>query len=377
MRRIYLDNNASTPLDPRVAAKMRDLLTAGDGNPSSLHAFGRALRRRIEDARERIAGRLGADPAELVFCSGATEANNLALYGLAAAAPPARRRILLSPTEHPSVLEPAGRLEKQGFECIFMPIDECGRLRLEESAALLGPDVAFSSLMAVNNETGVVQPVADWALRCRAAAVPLHCDAVQAVGRLPVDFGALGVDVLGFSAHKFHGPIGAGGMLLRRELPLEALLLGGGQERDRRAGTENHLAIAGMALALDLATEEMAERRRKIEDLSSGLLADLRRRIPGLRLNAEAAERWPGTLNLRVPGARGETLLMRLDLAGIAVSLGAACSSGALEPSHVLAAMGLDLADNLASIRVSISARNDADELEVFAAALAASSGSR
>ncbi|MCB9833508.1 MAG: cysteine desulfurase [Planctomycetes bacterium] len=370
MRRIYLDNAASTALDPRVARHMADLQAREFGNPSSLHAFGRARRRRLEDARSSIAARIGCAARDLRFCSGATEANNLALYGLAARAARERRRILVSPVEHPSVLEPLALLERLGFERVFMPVDECGVLLLEEASALLGPDVAFSSLMAVNNETGVVQPVADWAELCRRADVPLHCDAAQAVGRMPVDVATLAVDALVFSAHKFHGPAGIGALVLRPDLGVEALLVGGGQERGLRAGTENVTAASGMALALTLALDELDERQEHIRRLADRLEMALAQQLPTVILNAAGTKRWPGILNLRLPKQRGETLMMKLDLEGFATSLGAACSSGSLQPSHVLAAMGLDPLDNLSSLRVSLSAANDAAEIDAFVASL-------
>ena len=313
---------------------------------------------------------LGIVAADLNFCSGATEANNWALFSLAARAGAEKKEILVSPVEHPSVLEPLGRLVRQGFKLRFLPVDAGGLLRLDEAQAMLTAATAFSSLMWINNETGVIQPVHQWAEACTQAGVPYHCDAVQAVGRIAVDLQDLPIDILTFSAHKFHGPTGAGGLVARNPGLLKPLLLGGGQERERRPGTENLLAIEGMAKALDLATTERQQRLKKVSQLAERLLKGLIKRAPGVILNTAETRRWPGVLNLRIPNRRGETLLMKLDLAGVAVSLGSACSSGAIEPSHVLKAMGLSDLDNLSSLRVSLAHDNDQADVESFLNAL-------
>lgn len=370
MNRIYLDNNASTPLDPRVAAAMGQALSANPGNPSALHFFGREQRRTLENARSQVAKMLGCRDDEIIFTSGATEANNLALTGLAAAAESHRRKILVSPTEHPSILEPCARLASAGFEIIWLPVDQNGILDLAKAQPLLTPDVAFSTLMWVNNETGAIQPVRKWAQLCEAAEIPLHCDGVQAVGRLLVDLSESSVTALSMSAHKFHGPLGAGALFLRRDTPFRPQLIGGGQEREKRAGTEHVVGAIGLAHALQFAVEEMNSRKKVIEKLASKLLEGLE--SAGVKFEENVAKdlRWPGALNLRIHGQQGESLLMNLDLVGIAVSVGSACSSGSLEPSTVLSAMGLSVEENLSSIRVSLAHTNTDSDVRGFVEAL-------
>lgn len=370
MPRAYLDNNATTPMDPRVVGRMVDVLSADYGNPSSLHAFGRSARRVIEDARASVAALTGVEAKEIVFTSSATEANNLAIFGLARAAPPARRVIVASPIEHASVLSPLRRLEKEGFTLRFLPVTRDGIVDLSRAAELFGPDTAFATLLWTQNETGVVQPVHELAALAEKAQCPMHSDAVQAAGKIPVSFAVPGLAMATLSAHKFHGPKGAGALWIRSGVRWVSSLVGGGQERDRRAGTENTAAIAGLGLAADLARAEMSARLEKIRALESQCLAAVVDAWPGARLNTFDRARAPGTLNVFFPRAQGEALLMNLDLSGVAVSLGAACSSGAIEASHVLKAMGLTQEENYGSLRISISSMNSASDVEALHAAL-------
>jgi cysteine desulfurase len=349
---------------------MSQALLSNPGNPSALHFFGRESRRSIENARTQVAKLVSCSDDEIIFTSGATEANNLALFGLAGATPPEKTKILVSPIEHPAVIEPCQRLAQSGFEISWLPVDRAGVLDIGAAADLLAPDVAFSTLMWVNNETGATQPVEEWAQLCRQAGVPFHCDAAQAVGRIPVDLTKVHATALTMSAHKFHGPLGSGALYLRRDTAFHPTLIGGGQEREKRAGTEHVVGALGLAASLLFAVEEMDTRTKAIEKLSFDILEGLKTANVHFEENVSAHLRWPGTLNIRVDGHQAEALLMNLDLKGIAVSVGSACSSGSLEPSSVLQAMGLSVEHNLSSIRVSVAHTNTNSDVQGFVQAL-------
>jgi cysteine desulfurase len=332
---IYLDNNATTPVVPAVWEAMRPLLTETYGNPASAHRAGRRARQALEDARERTAALLGAHPDEVLFTSGATEANNLALFGLAGDPP---GHLVTSPIEHPSVAEPIRRLEQLGFTADRLPVDRVGVVLAEALPDWVRPDSRLVSVMLANHETGAVQPVrALAAVLDRRAA--FHCDATQAVGKLPVHFHELGVMALSLSAHKFHGPKGIGALLLRRGAKLRPQLWGGHQQQGRRPGTESAALVVGLATALELAQREMPARTEKVRRLRARFLDGLRPAAEPVVLNGPATEGVPHTLNLSFPGCRAESLLMNLDLAGVACATGSACSSGSLLPSPVLQAM--------------------------------------
>ncbi len=349
---------------------MATVMGAKPGNPSSLHSFGRGARRLVENSRSQVAALCRARDDEIIFSSGATEANNMALYGLAACAKTNQRQILLSPTEHPSVLEPCKRLAAKGFELIWMKVGPDGIVDLVDAKAKLGPQVAFSSLMWINNETGTIQPIEEWANFCAENDVLLHSDAAQAVGRIAIDLDSLPLAALTMSAHKFHGPQGIGALYLRRGVPFSPTLVGGGQEREKRAGTECVFGLFGMAKALEFAVAELAQRREKVSALAKATLRGISAANIPFVLNARAAPRWPGVLNMQFEGQVAESLLMKLDLRGIAVSVGSACSSGSIEPSLVLSAMGLGVKENLSSIRVSFSAMNDSSDVDAFVEAM-------
>lgn len=369
MRRIYLDWNATTPLDPRVLERMLPYLRGHFGNPSSLHEPGRTARRAVDDARESLALAIGAQAKELIFCSGATEANNLAVQGLAADRP---GPIVVSAIEHPSILEAAASHARRGREVVSLPATREGSVDLAALEAALKRVPSLVAVMAVNNETGIVQPVAKVAALCATAGVPLHVDAVHALGKLPFSVGNEGIASASVSAHKIAGPKGAGALFVRSGLRLERAVHGGGQERDRRAGTENVPAIAGFGLAAALAHEEGPSRRARVQALEDRLLGELRSRgVPFVAHGIESPSgRVPGTLSLRFPGFSGEGMLFGLDLRGISVSLGSACSSGAAKPSHVLAAMGIPLAENLETVRVSLGWTLDEAEMSASAQAI-------
>jgi cysteine desulfurase len=351
MEVIYLDNNATTPTLPAVYEAMRPCLTEVYGNPASAHRAGRRARQALEDAREHVAALLGARPDEVVFTSGATEANNLAVFGLAG---DPSGHVVASPVEHPSVAEPLRRLQEIGFRVDFLPVDRAGVVRPEALAGLLRPETRLVTVMLANNETGAVQPITD--LVARQPAVPFHCDAVQAVGRVPVHFGELGVTTLSLSAHKFHGPRGVGALLVRHDTKLRPLILGGHQQRGRRPGTEPVALAVGLAAALELAEREGGSRRERVLALRRRLLDALRREAAPVVLNGPEEGGMPHTLNLSFPGCQADALLMVLDLAGVACSTGSACSSGSLLPSPVLKAMGVPDDVLHSAMRFSLSA---------------------
>jgi cysteine desulfurase len=347
---IYLDNNATTPLLPAVAEAMRPYLTDVYGNPASSHAAGRRARRGLEDARERTAALLGAHPEEVVFTSGATEANNLALFGLCGD-PPAR--LLASPVEHPSVLEPLRHLAAACFALDRLPVDERGIVPVDALADALHPDTRLAAVMLANHETGAVQPVGELA-RHLPREVLFHCDAVQAAGKVPVNFHALGVASLSVSAHKFHGPKGVGALLVRRGVRLRPRAWGGHQQQGRRPGTEPVALAAGLACALEIAVREMDRRQALVRRLRQRFLDSLRTHAAPIVLNSPE-DGLPHTLNVSFPPLKADLLLMSFDLAGVACSTGSACSSGSLLPSPVLQAMGVPEEVLRSAMRFSLS----------------------
>ena len=357
---IYLDYNATAPIKPAVVEAMTEALHA-TGNPSSVHGFGRGVRKRIEDAREQIAGLVDCAPAELVFTAGGTEANNQALQGAG------RRVIIVSAIEHPAVLRTA---EACAEELVVLPVDGDGVLAMEaldEALAAHGPE-ALVSVMLANNETGVIQPIAEISARARGAGALVHCDAVQAPGRIPLSFAALGVDMMSLAAHKFAGPKGIGALVVRAGPAIAPLIHGGGQERGRRGGTENAAGIVGFGVAAELAQDDL-ERAAEIAALRDRLEARLRETEPAMRVFSEAAERLPNTSCVTMPGVQSETQVMGLDLAGAAVSAGSACSSGKVEPSHVLRALGAPDEISGCAIRVSLGWATTAQEVDRFLSA--------
>jgi cysteine desulfurase len=339
MNDIYLDNNATTPLLPAVREAMRPFAEANFGNPASAHRAGRHARQALEDAREQIAAALDAYPDEVVFTSGATESNNLAVFGLIGDPP---GRLLASPIEHPSVAEPVRQLASRGYGVDWMPVDREGRIVCQRLADLVRDDTQLTVAMLVNHETGAVQPVGEIGRRVGGeSSIAFHCDAVQAVGKIPVRFHELGASSLSLSAHKFHGPAGIGALLLRRGRRLRPQLFGGHQQAGRRPGTEPVALAVGMAAALTVAQRERDQRLAHIRQLRERFLFVLHAEAAPLVLNGPAEGGVPHTVNVSFPGLRGDALLMALDLAGVACATGSACSSGSLLPSPVLQAMGV------------------------------------
>jgi cysteine desulfurase len=349
---LYLDNNATTCMLPPVWEAMRPYFAEVAGNPSSSHHVGRRARQALEKARECIAGLLDAFPDEVVFTSGATEANNLAIFGLAGAPP---GHLLVSPVEHPSVLEPARRLAESGFHLELLPVDETGAVPLDALAASLRKEARLVAIMLANHETGLIQPIAQLARAAADRGVPLHCDAAAAAGRVPVRFHELGVTTLTISAHKFHGPKGVGALLVLRHAKLRPQLWGGHQQQGRRPGTEPVALAVGLAVALEIAAQEAESRQRHVLRLRQVFLERLRAAAAPVVLNGPVEDGVPHTLNLSFPGCRADVLLMNLDLAGVACSTGSACSSGSLLPSPVLQAMRVPDDVLHAAMRFSLS----------------------
>ncbi|NUR07761.1 MAG: cysteine desulfurase [Nocardioidaceae bacterium] len=357
---VYLDHAASTPMLPEAVAAMTRQLPR-TGNPSSLHASGRAARRVVEESREAIARALGCRPGEVVLTSGGTESDNLAVKGLfwsRRGADPRRTRVLSTSVEHHAVLDPLHWLaEHEGAEVELLPVDDTGRLDVRALRASVERDpgsVALVSVMWANNEVGTVQPVDEVVEVAREHGIPVHSDAVQAVGQLPVDFAASGVDAMTVTAHKIGGPYGVGALVVRRELDVTPLLHGGGQERDIRSGTIDTPAIAGFAEALRVTVEHRDEQATRLAALRDDLVERVRERVPDVLVNGAAEHRLPGNAHLTFPGCEGDSLLMLLDARGIACSTGSACSAGVPQPSHVLLAMGADAERARGSLRFSL-----------------------
>ena len=372
---VYLDCNASTPCDPRVVERMLPFLTARFANPSSVgHRPGRDAAEALEAARTAVAGAIGAAGAsEVVFTSGATEANNIAVRGLVASAPQGRRRLVTQATEHPSVLAVARLMADMGCPVTVVGVDPDGRVRLDELANVLGGDVAAVSLMLANNETGALQPVAEAVALARAAGARIHCDAAQAPGKLALDVGALGVDALSLSAHKAYGPKGIGALWVRdlgRGATLTPLLAGGGQEGGVRPGTPNLPGAVGLAAALELAVIGLAEAAALLAGLRDRLERTIMADLDGVTVNGAAAPRLPNTSNLSFAGVDGPALLAALD--DVAVSTGSACTAGRAEPSPVLRAMGVAPALAAASLRISLGRFTTAEEVDFAAARIVA-----
>jgi cysteine desulfurase len=374
MHPVYLDNNATTPLHPRVREAMLPWIGERYGNPSSLHLFGQVARNAVEVAREKVAALLGVWPPEIVFTASGTEANNAVLFHrgrISGQSGPGH--LVISAIEHPSIREAAARLEKEGLEVTRVSPAGDGVVPAEEVVRALRPETRLVALMLANNELGTLQPVAEVAKMaggCRERGVPVLCDAVQAVGKIPVDPLALGVDYLVLGAHKFYGPLGAAALWVRKGVELTGYLVGGSQERRRRASTENVPAIVGLGEAAAVAREEMATRQAHLAALRDRFETELARRMPEAIFHCQASPRLPNTSHVAIPGVEGESLLIRLDLAGFAVSTGSACSSGAVEPSKTLLAIGLSPDEALSSLRISFGLFNTLEEVDAFLDAL-------
>lgn len=365
---VYLDHNATTPLRPEAWAAMAEFYQGGQGNASSIHQMGQRAKQVLERAREEVADLLAARPAEIVFTSGGTEADNLAIQGLAAQHPGGH--IITSQIEHHAVLHTCQELERRGWQVSYLPVDGQGQVDPQAVRSALRPDTFLVSIMLANNETGVLQPLNAIAAVAREARVRLHTDAVQAAGKLPLDARALGCDLLSISAHKIGGPQGAGALYVRRGVRLAAMLYGGHHERDRRAGTENVAAMAGFGAAARAARAGLEDEVAQLQTLRDEFERRVLAEIPATFAAGGAAPRTANTSDICFRHVEGEALVIALDLAGFCVSTGAACSSGALEPSHVLTAMGLPAADARSCLRFSLGVTTTAAEMAALAEAL-------
>lgn len=358
---LYADHNATTPVDPEVRAAMACALEASFGNASSLHSAGQEARRLVERARAQAAALIGAQPDEILFTSGGTEADNLAVLGAAQAAPSGRTGVVTTAIEHPAVLAPCQLLRDAGRPVTFLPVDADGRLRGEALADAGKPSVALFSVMLANNETGAMQPLGDVVQVAAARGALVHTDAVQAAGKMPIDVKALGVSMLSFSSHKIHGPKGAGALYVKRNSPLAPLLHGGRQERGLRPGTENVPAIVGFGKACELSADRLGEDSRRLALLRDRFEAQILARIEGARINGPVHGRLPNTSNIAFAGLDGEAITINLDMLGMAASNGAACSAVDHAPSHVLLAMGQSESVARSAVRFSFG-RDHRDE---------------
>ena len=365
MQRIYLDHNATTPLLPEVIDRMTGALREEFGNPSSVHHFGQQAKAAIDEARTDVATLLGADPSEVLFTSGGTESDNIAIRGAAEALEATgRRHLIASSIEHEAVLNTLKALAKRGWRTTLLPVDQTGIAAPDALRTALAGDTALVSVMHANNEIGTIQPIAELARIAHDRGALFHTDAVQSAAKLPISVRSLGVDMLSISAHKFYGPKGVGALWIRRGLRVLPLLTGGRQERSRRAGTENVAGIVGMGVAARLARGKMADEGTRLSALRDRLEAEILAAVPGTAVNGAREPRVPNTTNVTFDRVEAESLLIALDLEGIAVSTGSACSSGTLEPSHVLKAMGFNAHRAQNSIRFSLGASSTDAEID-------------
>lgn len=368
--RAYFDHNATTPIAEPVLAGMMEVLRDGFGNASSIHQEGQRARHLVEHARREVARLLNADPKEIVFTSGGTEADNTAIFGAIAASTLPRKHFVTSTIEHPAVLHASDRLEQMGVEVTRVGVGASGVVDPESIRAALRPDTVLVSVMHANNETGVIQPIAEIASVCHQNGVLFHSDAVQSVGKIAVDVRALGVDFLALSAHKFLGPKGVGVLFLRAGAACSQLLYGGKHERGRRPGTENVPGIHGLGIAASLAHRAMQTESEHVHNLRNEMEREILQSIPNVFVNCAASNRLPNTSSLCFPGIEGEPLVISLDLRGFAVSSGSACSSGSVEPSHVLTAIGLSRQDARSCLRISLGPGNTVEQVAGLVEAL-------
>ena len=364
MEHVYFDHAATTPVDERVLQKMLPYFTDNFGNPNSQHWFGRRSVTAVDEARDTVASLIGAKPSEIYFTSGGTESDNWAIRGAAHARAEKGKHLIISAVEHPAMITTAKELEKEGFEISLAPVDEYGAVDVEKLKSLLRPDTIFVGIMTANNEVGTIQPLAEISGLCRERGILFFTDAVQAAGALKIDVNDPAADLLSFSGHKFYGPKGVGVLYIRSGLKLGKIITGGHQERTMRGGTTNVPAIVGLAEALRLAQEEREQNAAYVSSLRDRFISRVLHEIPYVKLNGHPQKRLPANANFSFRYIEGESLLFSLDLAGIAVSSGSACSSGSLEPSHVLLAMGLPEGLAHGSIRFSFGKDNTPAQID-------------
>lgn len=362
--RIYFDNNATTPVAPEVVEAMLPYYEVHYGNASSIHWFGQQAKAALDQARQKLAAAIGAEANEIVFCSGGTEADNLALQGIVNSSSKSAKHVITSQIEHHAILHTCSFLEKQGVRITYVGVDSQGKVDPAEIEAAITPDTVLISIMHANNETGSIQPIREIADIVRRHSLYFHTDAVQAFGKIPVRVDDLGADLLSLSGHKIHAPKGIGGLFVRKGIRLKPILWGGGRERSRRAGTENIPHIVALGKACELAGSRLTQNNAYLLMLRNSFEEMVLQRIPGAHLNGPTEDRLPNTVNFRFDGVEGEGVLINLDLAGVACSTGSACTSGSIEPSHVLSAMGLSRKEAFGAIRFSFSIYNKPEQIE-------------
>ncbi|MBQ4448405.1 MAG: cysteine desulfurase NifS [Clostridia bacterium] len=364
MKRVYLDNAATTRLLPEVLEEMVPYMTELYGNPSSPHDFGQKAASGLSMARQQVADAINADPSEIIFMSGGSEADNTAIRGIAERYSKKGKHIITTAVEHHAVLHTCQLLERNGYEVTYLPVDEYGMVTVDQVREAMRPDTVLVTVMFANNEVGTIMPIAEIGALCHEKGVYFHTDAVQAVGHLPIDVKAMHIDMLSMSAHKFHGPKGVGALYVRRGIVLPPLIYGGAQERNRRAGTENVPGIVGMGKAIEMALDGLDEKAERMKALRDRLIRELPERIPEIKLNGHPTVRLPNNVNFSIKYIEGESILLMLDLNGIAASSGSACTSGSLDPSHVLLAMGLTHEIAHGSVRMTLSDETTEEDIE-------------
>ena len=368
---IYLDHSATTPLDPEVLDSMLPYLRDNFGNASSVYGLGQAARRAVDQARDEVAAYFGVQAREVVFTSGGTEGDNFAWRGIAVRNADRGRHLITSTVEHDAVLRSAEALETEGFEVTRLPVDRQGLVDPDDLRRALRPDTTLVSVMHANNEIGTIEPIEELVAVTRAhSTASFHTDAVQSTGKIPTDFNTLGVDLLAMSAHKLHGPKGTGCLLIRSGVRIQPQILGGGHERNRRAGTENVAGIVGLAKAMAIARRDFDRNTAHLRRLRDRLITGVLDRIPGSRLTGHPTNRLPHHASFLFDGVEGESLLLQLDMQGVAASSGSACTSGSVEPSHVILALGYPRELAVGSLRLSVGKENHDDEVETVLANL-------
>ena len=361
-RRVYLDHNASTPVHPEVVAEMTPYFGEVFGNPSSVHGFGRDARAGVDLARERVAGFLNVPPDQVVFTSGGTESDNFGVKGLALAR--GRGHVITSSIEHHAVLRSVQALEAQGFAASYLPVDAYGQVDPDDVRKAIRPDTAVISVMHANSEVGTIQPITEIGRIAREHGVPFHVDAVQTFGKVPIDVDAMGIDLLSFSAHKIYGPKGVAGLYIRKGTKMVAVQHGGDHERRRRAGTENVPGIVGLGKAVEVRRRDMRDEAARLTTLRDRYWSGISTRVPDARLNGHPTDRLPGTASICYRHVESESIVLGLDLRGIAVSAGSACTAGNIEPSYVLVAMGMPLDWAMGAVRSSLGRSTTAEDID-------------
>lgn len=364
MRKVYLDNAATTALSPKVLEQMMPYLTTIYGNPSSPHSFGQEARKGVDHARDQVAKALNALQEEIIFTGCGTESDNTVLFGVAERYAKKGNHIITTNVEHHAILHTCETLEKRGVEVTYLPVDENGMVTGEQVANAITDKTILVSIMFANNEVGTIMPIAEIGKVCRERGVLFHTDAVQAVGHVPIDVKAMNIDMLSLSAHKFHGPKGVGALYMKKGIRLPSYVMGGAQERNRRAGTENVAGIVGLGAAIALATQTLEESAARMTRLRDKLIAGIAQRIPEVKLNGHPTMRLPNNVNYSIKYIEGESILLMLDMNGIAASSGSACTSGSLDPSHVLLALGLSHEVAHGSVRLTLSDETTEEDID-------------